>query len=170
MADEGHQNQPATKQRKLHEHIPCAAKILEVVLAIFAIGLIVDPLNSFQWIFNKPRFKLDDAAVIYVSIAGYVLINTLFIISHLLGDRVPKRTLILFTSVGAFLHIVAGSLLVHNWRMIHGPYYQIYNNEIYPSKQYMDMLISGAVFTFVNAAVFVVDILLIIKFSTRSVD
>jgi hypothetical protein len=64
------------------------------IVAIFAIGLAVDPMNSFQRVFNKPRFKLDDAATIYITVAGYILINTLFILSHSLGDRVPKRTVV----------------------------------------------------------------------------
>jgi len=64
------------------------------IVAIFAIGLAVDPMNSFQRVFNKPRFKLDDAATIYITVAGYILINTLFILSHMLGDRVPKRTVV----------------------------------------------------------------------------
>lgn len=168
MADEAPQEERVTKERKLVDKLPVLAKVLEVVLAILAVGLIVDPLNSFQYIFNKPRFKLDDAAVIYITVAGYILINTLFIISYVLGDRVPKRTLILFASMGAFLHVVAGSLLVHNWRKIHGPYSEMFNNEIYPSKQYMDMLISGAVFTFLNAAVFTAEVFLVIKYPTKS--
>lgn len=65
------------------------------IVAVFAIGLAVDPMNSFQRIFNRPRFKLDDAATIYISVAGYILINSLFVISHLLGDRIPKRTVML---------------------------------------------------------------------------
>lgn len=68
--------------------------VLQIV-AVFAIGLAVDPMNSFQRIFNRSRFKLDDAATIYITIAGYILINTLFVISHLLGDRIPKRTVII---------------------------------------------------------------------------
>jgi hypothetical protein len=136
-----------------------------VILAIFAIGLAVDPMNSFQRIFNRPRFKLDDAATIYVTVAGYILINAVFIISHILGDRVPKRTLIIFASVGAFMHVVAGSLMIHNWRQMNGPYYYVYNNEVHPSKQYMDMLVSAAVFTFVNAIVFVAEIAAIIRYS-----
>lgn len=139
--------------------------MLEVIVAIFAIGLAVDPLNSFQRIFNKPRFKLDDAATIYISVAGYILINSLFVISHMLGDRVPKRTLLLFASVGVCMHVVAGSLMVHNWRKMNGSYYYVHNNEIHPSKQYMDMLISAAVFTFVNAAIFVAEIISLIRYS-----
>lgn len=53
-------------------------------------------MNSFQRVFTRSRFKLDDAATIYVTVAGYILINVLFIISHMLGDRVPKRTVKIF--------------------------------------------------------------------------
>ncbi|XP_078033961.1 uncharacterized protein LOC144468402 [Augochlora pura] len=166
MADEGQQEQHAPKERKVARHLPFIMKIVEVILSVFAIGLIVDPMNSFHKLLIRTRFKLDDAAIIYISIASYLIINTLFIICHFLGDRIPKRTLILFTSLGALLHIVAGSVIVYNWRKIQGPYQS--NNEFYPSKQYMDMFISGAVFTFVNAVVFVVDVILTVRYSTKS--
>ncbi|XP_018374561.1 PREDICTED: uncharacterized protein LOC108768585 [Trachymyrmex cornetzi] len=166
MADEAQQSQqPTAKRHKILSHLPIIIKVLELILAIFAIGLSVDPMNSFQRIFNRPRFKLDDAATIYVSVAGYILINALFIISHMLGDRVPKRTLLMFATVGAFMHVVAGSLMVHNWRQMNGPYYYVHNNEIHPSKQYMDMLISAAVFTFVTAVAFIAEIVAIIRYA-----
>lgn len=70
----------------------------------------------------------------------------------------------MFATVGAFMHVVAGSLMVHNWRQMNGPHYYTYNNETHPSKQYMDMLISAAVFTFVNAAVFVAEIIAVVRY------
>lgn len=73
--------------------------------------------------------------------------------------------LLLFASVGVCMHVVAGSLMVHNWRKMNGSYYYVHNNEIHPSKQYMDMLISAAVFTFVNAAIFVAEIISLIRYS-----
>ncbi|RLU20888.1 hypothetical protein DMN91_007502 [Ooceraea biroi] len=165
MADESQQSQePTSKRRKILSHLPIAIKVLEVIVAIFAIGLAVDPMDSFQHVFTRSRFKLADAATIYITVAGYILINTLFILSHMLGDRVPKRTLIMFASVGAFMHVVAGSLMVHNWRKINNSYY-FPNNENYASKQYMDMLVSAAVFTFVNAALFVAELIAIIRYS-----
>ncbi|XP_076172835.1 uncharacterized protein LOC143149389 [Ptiloglossa arizonensis] len=168
MADDNPQPQHVLKERKIINHLPFLIKIVEVILAVVAIGLIVDPLNSFQRILIKSRFKLDDAAIIYVSIAGYIIINTLFIICHFLGDRIPKRTLILFSSLGALLHIVAGSVIVYNWRKIVNPYTN--NNEFYPSKQYMDMFISGAVFTFLDALVFIAEIILTIRYSTKNLE
>ncbi|XP_076234295.1 uncharacterized protein LOC143179124 [Calliopsis andreniformis] len=166
MADDSQQDQHVSKGHKITRQLPFMLKILEVVLAVFAIGLIVDPLNSFHRNLVRSKFKLDDAAIIYISIAGYIIINTLFIVCHFLGDRIPKRTLIIFASVGALLHVVAGSVIVYNWRKIMGNSYN--NNEFYPSKQYMDMLISGAVFTFLNALVFVLEIFFTIRNSTKT--
>ncbi|XP_017794728.1 PREDICTED: uncharacterized protein LOC108576283 [Habropoda laboriosa] len=165
MADENQQEQHVRKERKVLRHLPILLKILEIILAVLVIGLIVDPLNSYQKILIRTHFKLDDAAIIYVTVAGYLIINSLFVICHFMGDQIPKRTLIIFATVGALLHIVAGSVIVYNWKKILGPYYN--NNEFYPSKQYMDMFISGAVFTFVNALVFILEVFFIIKVSPK---
>lgn len=72
---------------------------------------------------------------------------------------------LLFTALGAFLFIVAGSVIVNDWRKLRGSYVQVSNNAIFPSKQYMDMLISAAVFTFVDAAVFVLDVFITYQYS-----
>ncbi|KOC61030.1 hypothetical protein WH47_04295, partial [Habropoda laboriosa] len=64
------------------------------ILAVLVIGLIVDPLNSYQKILIRTHFKLDDAAIIYVTVAGYLIINSLFVICHFMGDQIPKRTLV----------------------------------------------------------------------------
>lgn len=168
MADETQRAPQVPKENKFLKHTTILFKVIEIILSIFAIGLMVDPLNSFQRIFNKSRFKLDDAAFIYVTVAGYVMINTVFIISHLLGDRLPKRTMILFSSLGTILHIVAGSLIIHNWRNISRPHYHLQNNELYPSKQYMDMLLSSAVFVFLNVLAFVGEIFFTLKYSSKT--
>ncbi|XP_012269024.1 uncharacterized protein LOC105693574 [Athalia rosae] len=154
-----------SREKTSVEVIPLLIKIVEVVLAIFAIGLVVDPFNSFQKIYNKPQTKLDDIAIVYVTIAGYILINMVIIIGYVMGDRMPKKTALLFSSVGAILFIVAGSVIVHDWRKLRGSYVQISNNAIYPSKQFMEMLISGGVFAFVDAAVFVVDVFITFQYS-----
>ncbi|XP_014237027.1 uncharacterized protein LOC106659155 [Trichogramma pretiosum] len=140
-------------------------KVAEVVLAVFAVGLIVDPFNSFHQIFlHQPKPKLDDIALIYVTLAGYLIINSVLVIGHLLGDRMPKRTSLLFTGVGTILHLVAGSLMVHNWRKLHSNYAYVYNDNTYASKQYADMLIAGSFFTFVDALVFGVDVFYTIRY------
>lgn len=154
-----------SKESTAIDIIPLGVKVLEVILAVFAIGLAVDPLNSFQKIYNRPQVKLDDVAIIYVTIAGYILINAVIIVGYLLGDRIPKKTALLFSAVGAFLFLVAGSVIVHNWRQLRGNYVQVNNNSIYASKQYMEMLIAAAVFTFIDAAVFILDVFVVWQYS-----
>ncbi|XP_015603011.1 uncharacterized protein LOC107271476 [Cephus cinctus] len=164
MADETLQNSHGSKESDGLNATAIIAKIVEVVLAVFAVGLIVDPLNSFQRIHYTPRLKVDDIAIIYISLAGYIIINMLFLIGYLIGDRIPKKTSILFSAVGAVLHVVAGSVIVHNWRHLNGTYISISSNAIIASKQYLDMLISASFFAFLNAIVFVIDIFLTFKF------
>lgn len=89
--------------------------------------------------------------------------DTLFLIINI--NFLVELQSILFTATGAILHIVAGSVIVYDWRQYHGKYAYVYNNATYASKQYLDMLISGAVFTFVNALVFTGDIIYTIKYS-----
>lgn len=165
MADEDQQSGPVRGEQKMMGYAPIMMKVFEVIFAVFAIGLVADPLKSFQKILIRTHFKLDDAAIIYISLGGYVIINTMFIICQIMGDQIPKRTLIMFSALGALLHVVAGSVIVYNWKKIMDPYF---NNEIYPSKQYMDMFISGAVFTFVDAVIFILEIFIIIKISTKT--
>ena len=71
----------------------------------------------------------------------------------------------IFSTLGALFHIIAASLIVHNWRKLNGGFIQAYNNEVYASKQYLDMLISGAFFTFLEATIFVFDVFLTFRYS-----
>ncbi|KAK1130091.1 hypothetical protein K0M31_019775 [Melipona bicolor] len=160
-----HDSQPdAVKGDKVFlGHMLFLIKISEIILAVLVIGLIADPLISFQRIMTRTHLKLNDAAMIYITVAGYLIINTLFFICQLLGDEIPKRTLLVFSSVGAQMHLVAGGIIVYNWKRIYGRFGN--NNEAYPSKQYMDMFISGAVFTFVNGIVLFLEVCVIIHLS-----
>ncbi|XP_011497762.1 PREDICTED: uncharacterized protein LOC105362110 [Ceratosolen solmsi marchali] len=168
MADEGvMQNSHVAKELDVDvvSSKSILLKVIEVVVSIFAVGLVVDPFNSFHRIFlYQPKPKIDDIAIIYVTVAGFILINTILIIGHMFGDRMPKRTSVLFSATGTILHIVAGSVVIHNWRKLHSNYAYVYNNNTYASKQYADMLIAGAFFTFVDALVFAVDVFFTIKY------
>lgn len=72
---------------------------------------------------------------------------------------------ILFSSVGCLFHTIAAGIIVHNWRKLIGDYVYVQNNAIYPSKMYMDMLLSGSIFTFINAAVFAADVYVTFKYT-----
>ncbi|XP_015122434.1 uncharacterized protein LOC107044888 [Diachasma alloeum] len=164
MAEESLPPAPVIKEREQKHSLPVLTKIAQVLLAVLIIGLIVDPFNSHLRILNQPKRNLDDVAIVYISVSGYLLINVIFIIGYFLGDRIPKKTSIMFSAVGACLHIVAANVMVHKWRRMTGSYidYQS-NNAVYSSKQYNDMLISGAVFTFINAIIFAADVLITMR-------
>ncbi|XP_033215853.1 uncharacterized protein LOC117172156 [Belonocnema kinseyi] len=166
MAEDGLQSTHSSKDSDSIGTFSILTKVVEVVLSIFAIGLIVDPFNSFNRTHLDRRApKLDDVVFIYITLGSYLIINTVFIISHaVLGDQIPKRLSVIFSTVGALFHIIAASLMVHNWRKLQGSGGIQYNNEVYGSKQYLDMLISGAVFTFLTFATFVVDIVLTFRY------
>ncbi|XP_043471697.1 uncharacterized protein LOC122504587 [Leptopilina heterotoma] len=145
---------------------PILAKVAQVVFAIFSVGLIVDPFNSFHKIsYGHRSAKLDDIAFIYITLGSFLIINTIFLIFHaILGERIPKRLAMMFTTVGCLFHIIAASLIVHNWRKMQGALISTYNNETYGSKQYLDMLISGGVFAFVTFAAFVAEAFVTIRY------
>ncbi|XP_063995330.1 uncharacterized protein LOC135172845 [Diachasmimorpha longicaudata] len=166
MAEESLPPTPVMKEREQRHSFPIITKIVQVLLAVLIIGLIVDPFNSHLKILNYPKRNLDDVAIVYISVGGYLLINGIFIIGYILGDRIPKKTSIIFSAVGFCLHIGAASVMVHKWRKMTGSYidYQS-NNAVYSSKQYNDMLISGAVFTFINAIIFAADVLITMRFT-----
>lgn len=56
-------------------------------LSIVLVGLIVDPTNNGILAFDQ-----NHSGIVYVSWPGYIIINTVLLITHLAGDRVPKRT------------------------------------------------------------------------------
>lgn len=145
---------------------PILAKVAQVIFAIFSVGLIVDPFNSFhKTAFGHRSAKLDDIAFIYITLGSFLIINTIFIIFHaILGERIPKRLAMMFTTVGCLFHIIAASLIIHNWRKMQGGLISTYNNETYGSKQYLDMLVSGGVFTFITFAAFVADAFVTIRY------
>ena len=129
-----------------------------------AISLVIVPFESFQEIYNKPRISVSDLAIVHVTIIGYIIINGLFIFSHFIGDRLPRRTVLLFLATGTLLHVVAGSVMISSWKRLGGDYTYTYNNHIYPSKLYMDMFISSSIITLLNAILFGTDVFMTIRY------
>ncbi|XP_015599326.1 uncharacterized protein LOC107269692 [Cephus cinctus] len=120
-------------------------KIVELILLVISIGLIVDPLNSDMEI-NK-----NHAAIIYTSICGYILINTIIILSYLLGERQPKKTSIVFSTMGAILSCVAGLILIHDWDTYQDNLISKY------SSQYLNQMLSSGIFAILAIPFFILD-------------
>ncbi|XP_044008908.1 uncharacterized protein LOC122852878 [Aphidius gifuensis] len=164
MADDSLSQVTIPKDRSGTMHrIQVILKIVQVCLAILIVGISIDPpFNHFQRIFNKPRATVGDIAIIYTAIIGYMIINMLFLIGHVLGDRIPKKTLLLFSSVGAVLHIVAASMMIHTWRKVTGEYH---NNAIHSSQLYNNLFMTSAILTFLNAALFGGDVVFTLRYT-----
>lgn len=71
----------------------------------------------------------------------------------------------MFSVVGAIMHLISASVMVHSWRKAVGSYFDVQNNNIYSSKMYNDMMISASVFTFINAAVYAAEVFVTVKYS-----
>ncbi|XP_014216717.1 uncharacterized protein LOC106645383 [Copidosoma floridanum] len=167
MADEGGlQNLRAEKDEDSSAYRKWLLfKVGEVVLSIIAIGLIVDPFDSFSRIFtHQPHLKLSDVAMIYVTLAGFIIVNGISVLAFFLGDRMPKITALLFTGLGTIMHLIAGGLMFHNWKKLNGNYAYVYNNHTFGSKLYLDMLISSTAITFINGLLFAGDVFVTVKY------
>ncbi|XP_063234543.1 uncharacterized protein LOC134537724 [Bacillus rossius redtenbacheri] len=133
--------------------LPWAAKVVELALSIFCIGLLVDPYNHGQ------VSNLNRIVVVYVAYCSYVIINSVLIAGRLARDVVPKRTMVMFTLVGCIMFFTAGAVVIDDWAWQR---VQIINIK---SKQYMDMTIASGVFAIFNAFLFFADMLLTVAYT-----
>ncbi|KAF7417700.1 uncharacterized protein V1477_002075 [Vespula maculifrons] len=152
MPEESEKPSFSSRLQKYLKEAPFFCKIIELILCIISIGLIVNPFNEIH------REDIDHVAIVYVSLCGYILINAIIILCHLLGDRIPKKTAIAFSVMGAVLCLIAGLVLIRDWT-------EFPNNLIFRYvEQYSDQMISSGVFVIIAAIVFACDIYFINKY------
>ncbi|KAI4498067.1 hypothetical protein M0802_006891 [Mischocyttarus mexicanus] len=156
MAEESEKPSISSRLQKYFKEAPFFCKIIELILCVISVGLIVTP---FKEISHKDiKTDINDIAIVYVSLCGYILINSIIILCHLLGDRIPKKTAITFSAMGAVLCLTAGLVLIHDWS-------KYPNNLILPNvEQYSNQMISSAVFAIIASIVFACDIYFINKY------
>lgn len=142
----------AARFQKYLKEAPFFCKIIELILCVISVGLIVNPFNEI------PQEDINHVAIVYVSLCGYILINAIIILCHLLGDRMPKRTATAFSAMGAILCLTAGLVLIRDWT-----YFP--NNLIFRYvEQYSDQMVSSGVFAIFAAIVFACDTYFINKY------
>lgn len=146
----------SSRLQKYLKEAPFFCKIIELILCVISVGLIVNPFNEISQ--KDIKKDINDVAIVYVSLCGYILINAIIILCHLLGDRMPKKTAITFSVMGAVLCLTAGLVLIHNWR-------EYPNNLILPNvEQYSHQMISSAVFAIIASIFFSCDVYFINKY------
>lgn len=58
------------------------------VLCVVATALVAAPFQQNQ---IRPA-DVHHIAIFHVAVCGYILINAIFIMSHMMGERLPKKT------------------------------------------------------------------------------
>ncbi|XP_067006798.2 uncharacterized protein [Anabrus simplex] len=130
-----------------------ATKLTELVLAIFSIGLIVDPFRHMR------ETDVNHAGLTYVAYSGCIVANCIFLLARLAREQQPLRVMLLFTLVHGVLLIAAGGVVLADWvrfrtRIV-----------LLQPKQYMDMMVASGVMAIFNGVTHFIDIALTIKFS-----
>ncbi|XP_046838183.1 uncharacterized protein LOC124947604 [Vespa velutina] len=152
MSEESERPSISLRLQKYFKEVPFFCKIIELILCIISLGLIVNPFNEIH------REDIDHVAIVYISLCGYILINAIIILCHLLGDRIPKKTVIAFSVMGAVLCLTAGFILISDWT-------DFPKNLIFQYvEQYSNQMISSGIFAIIAAIVFVCDIYFINKY------
>lgn len=153
MPEESERSTFTARFQKYLKEAPFFCKVIELMLCIISVGLIVNPFNEI------PQGDINHIAIVYVSLCGYILINAIIILCHLLGDRMPKKTALAFSVMGAILCLTAGLVLIHDWT-------NFPNNLIFRYvEQYSDQMISSGVFAIFAAIIFVCDTYFINKYN-----
>lgn len=135
-----------TRLKGYLKEAPIFCKIIELVLCAIAAGLVAGPFQK-----NQMWPDMHHVAIFHVAVCGYILINAILIMSHLLGERLPKKTALLFSTMGAILCCTAGLILINDW-------HNFSTNMIHPYLQeYSDQTVAAGSFAILAALVFAVD-------------
>ncbi|XP_029676033.1 uncharacterized protein LOC115243305 isoform X2 [Formica exsecta] len=88
MAEETTASTLLTRLKGYLKEAPFFCKIIELIFCVIATGLVAGPFQQNQ---IRPA-DIHHIAIFHVAVCGYVLINAILIMSHLLGERLPKKT------------------------------------------------------------------------------
>ncbi|XP_020286073.1 uncharacterized protein LOC109855837 [Pseudomyrmex gracilis] len=133
---------------------PFFCKIVELILCVIATGLVAGP-------FQQNHIRTDDIhhiALFHVAVCGYILINAILIMSHLLDEQIPKKTALMFTTMGAILCCTAGLVLIRDWDNLSTNLIHAYLEE------YSNQTVAAGSFAILAALVFAIDAYLTNKY------
>ncbi|KAG7203929.1 hypothetical protein KM043_016948 [Ampulex compressa] len=120
-----------TRLRDYLKEAPFFCKIIELVLCVISTGLIIHPFSKIE------QEDMNHVGIFHVSVCGYILINAILIVSHLLGERLPKKTGLAFSAMGSILCCTAGLILIRDWNNfpsnLISQYFEEYSDQIVSS-------------------------------------
>ncbi|KAL0107166.1 hypothetical protein PUN28_015588 [Cardiocondyla obscurior] len=136
-----------TRLKGYLKEAPFFCKIIELVLCIIAAGLVAGPFQQNQ---IRPP-DIHHVAIFHVAIGGYILINGVLILSHFLGEKLPKKTALIFSTMGAILCCTAGLILIRDWDNFSSNLILAYLQE------YSDQMVAAGSFAILAALIFAID-------------
>jgi hypothetical protein len=93
---------------------------------------------------------LHHVGIMYTAYIGFILINTLLLISRVIGDRIPYLTVVLFALNGAGLFLITGILLLIDRK-------KLTRGVFHPKLYLLTMMTISVSFAFANVVVFIVE-------------
>lgn len=122
------------------------AYFFQIICAI-CMGFIYDPAKTT----GLGQTHMDHVGVMYTAYTGFMLINTILLISRCLKDRIPYKTATMFSVSGSCIFLITGILLLVGRAQLFRHYFY------HPQMYLLTMMTTSIIFAFVNAAVFAVD-------------
>lgn len=143
--DDGSSTEDSRAAAALKQNWCIGLRVIELILAVIAIGLIVGALTAPQVVQSNDRH----IALIYSAYSSFIIITGVLIVARLFGESAGWRTSIGFSIIGFIMFTAAAGIIFYDW---HRSYY----TNIRPNKEVYNLLISSGVFAVVDAAVFLV--------------
>ncbi|RLU27063.1 hypothetical protein DMN91_000862 [Ooceraea biroi] len=148
MADETTTTSSLAARLKKHFKEPSLfCKITELILCVIAMGLVAGPFQDNQ---TRP-YDIHYVAIFHVAVCGYVFINVVLIMGHLMGERLPKKTALIFTTMGMIMCGTAGIVLLCEWDNFSANLIRAYLQE------YKNRIMAAGFFAILAAVVFAID-------------
>ncbi|XP_030023795.2 uncharacterized protein LOC115442782 [Manduca sexta] len=144
-SDETSSNRDNRAAAALKQYWCLGLRVIELIIAIIAIGLIVNPLYSQHVV----QSDLRHIALIYSAYSSFIIITGVLIVARLFGESAGWRTSMGFSILGAIMFTAAAAVIFYDW---HRSYYA----NLRPNKQAYDLLISSGVFAVIEVAVFII--------------
>lgn len=110
-------------------------------------GFIYDPAKTT----GLGKSHMHHIGIMYTAYTGFMLINTLMIISRTIHDRIPYRTASLIALSGSTLFLITGILLIVDRADL------MKHNFYHPEMYLLTMLTTSIIFAFFNVILFAID-------------
>ncbi|XP_030759629.1 uncharacterized protein LOC115885027 [Sitophilus oryzae] len=138
-----------TFKERLKQHWQLLTKILELVICIICLGFIMEPAKKG----DMAKIHLDHFCVIFTTFIGYLVISAVFLFARIIGDKIPYKTVFIFSVTASCLFFISGILLAIDRKRRY-----FYDDTFYEPRMYiLNFIVVSTFFSFLACVVFVVE-------------